>query len=173
MADDVSDLPLIPEDSISPDDAVDAAAASRLDSGDLSLVEDPPEPFGKTPLFDFDKGRFVLAGGSPVYVSGLHAVEQWCLMVIHSARYAHAVFSDDFGMEDPDSPLGEAADVDAAISDWGVRLEDALLVHDRITALENFTAHAEDDVIFIDSFEVVTDEGDRLDLSGTTLEVGA
>lgn len=167
----MSDFSLIPADDATAD--LDAAEASALEASDVLFpAEDPPEPFGRTPKFDFEAGRMVKAGGEPIWVTGLDALEQWCLMAIYSARYAHAVFTDEFGMEEPDSPLGlaeEAALVE--VTDWGARMTEALLVHDRIAAVEDFSARIEDDVIYIDRFDVVTDEDERLRIGGLAVPV--
>lgn len=174
---DFSDLPLIPATEDGPDAASDAANANQsvLDAAGNPQPSPapPPVPFGRTARFDFTNGVFVKVGGSPVWVTGLDALAQWCYMTIHSARFAHAIFTDDFGMEDPESVIGEAADMDEAISDWGDRLQDALTVHDRITGVENFAAHydADNGAVVIDSMTVVTDD-DELNMTNVAVPVG-
>lgn len=172
MASDASDLgfELLPADDegVPPAADLDAAAASAV-AADAPVVSAPPEPFGRTPLFDFEEGRYVRAGGSPVWVTGLRALEQWCLMAIHTARYAHPVFSARFGMDRPESPIG-VVDVQEEMSDWGERLRDALLVHDRIVSVENYSAFfdAPSQVVYF-SFDVVTDEEERLAFTAVPL----
>jgi hypothetical protein len=162
----LDDFPLIPAtDATSSDEDLDAAEASALEALEQpTLEEDPSIPFGRTPLFDFATGRMVRAGDDVVWVSGLRAVEQWCLMAIYSARFAHSVFTEEFGMEEPERGLGHAVGIEEEVSDWGQRLEDALLVHDRIVAVEDFegTYLADQGVLFIRRFTVVTDEDDRI-----------
>lgn len=161
----LDDFPLIPdpEPDLSPEDDLAAAARSLAEAADTPVLEEePPEPFGKTPLFDFERGRLVRAGSSPVYVSGLRAVEQWCLMALHTARYAHPVVSDDFGMEEPDGLRGHVFEEELA-SDWGERLEDALLFHDRITAVEDVTVRwFPEHGLLLAEFVAVTDEEETL-----------
>lgn len=160
-----ADLPLIPSDEteLDPDTDVALAEESLLAAADGRAAQAPAlTPFGRTPMFDFDRGRFARAGDAVVWVSGLEAVAQWCLMAVHSARYAHrGVFTADFGMEEPDAVIGQAADVEEALSDWGARLSDALLVHDRIVAVEEFTAEWDPlRGVALARFSVVTDAGD-------------
>lgn len=173
MADQVDDLPLVPDDDLgsTPDEDLDAAAASALEAWPTPAEGRQPVPFGKTPLFDFEKGRFVKRGGlegtdspgAPVFVSGVDALKQWCLMAIYSARFAHPVFTGAFGMEIPESVIGEATGIPVAIADWGARMQEALLVHDRIVSVEDYEGvwDAEEGIITT-SFTVITDQSDRL-----------
>lgn len=172
--DPLADFPLVPAgEEVTPELDLAAAAASALDAQDAAVLPDAaPIPFGRTPLFDFETGRMVRAGGDPVWVTGLAAVEQWCLMAAHSARYAHSVFTAAFGMEEPDSPIGEVTLIAEETSDWGERLAEALLVHDRVIAVDAVELRAEDDALYIDGFEVVTDEEDRLAIGPLTVALG-
>lgn len=134
------DFTLIPADdeAVTPDADLDAAAASALaEPGDVAGDEDAPEPFGRTPAFDFAAGRFVRQGGSPAWVTGLDSLKQWCLMALHSARYAHPVFTEDFGHEFPTSTVGTAGpEAVEEADDFFARLRDAWLVHDRIADVQ-------------------------------------
>lgn len=111
--------------------------------------------------------------GEIVWVTGIEALKQWCLMAIYSARFAHPVFSEQFGMEEPESPLGELIDVAEFVSDWGARLTEALLVHERIAAVENIDATFDPDQQLISfAFEIVTDEEERVAVEPVTLTLG-
>lgn len=168
------DFTLLPDDVVlSADEDLQAAAAGALAlPDDVTPAVDPaPEPLGRTWQFDWEARRFVRRGQSPAETSGFGALEQWCLMAIHSARYAHAVFSDEFGMEDPDAPLGEFA-VGEILADWQRNLVDALLVHERITAIENVdvTWDPSDGTLYLNGFDVVTDEEQRLTFGELAIE---
>lgn len=154
---------LLPPDDlpVTPGDQVDAAAAALLDDPyAVPQRQGAPVPFGRTWRFDFDAGRMERAGGGPRVVSGHDALIEWCQMALRTARYAHAVFSDRFGMERPDGPLGLADPTEEA-SDYAARLTDALVAHERITAVEDVEVFIdrEEGAIIIDRFVVVTDEG--------------
>lgn len=131
-------LPVDDED-FSPEADLAAAAASALEEPDAQVPEseDPPEPAGYTWAFDFTAGRFVRHGSAPAVVSGRAAVEQRCLMALNSARYAHAVFSPAFGVEDPMHGVGLAGDeAREAADDWRVKVREALLVFDDVTDVQ-------------------------------------
>lgn len=171
----IDDFSMLPaDDEISPAADVDAAEASAIAAADPILeAAEPPEPFGRTPLFDFERGRMVRAGIEPVWVSGRDAVKVWCLMALYSARYAHAVFTDAFGMDDPEGPIGLAADAREAGSDWVEHAREALLVHDRISAVEIAARYVPaDQTMYIDRLEVITDEDESLDFGSLSVRMG-
>jgi len=149
------------------------AEASALAPDFASASQEAPEPLGRSWLLDWDIGCFRRRGDSAVVVAGLDALAQWCQMALHSARFAHQVFSDDFGVEQPEEIIGQIP-TPAIIRDFGRRIERALLVHDRIASVENFEAHVVDAgaAIELDSLDVITDEQDVLSLAGTILEIG-
>jgi hypothetical protein len=165
------------DEGVSAEADLEAAAASALeDAGAETAAEDeePARPFGRTWVFDFGKGRFVRQGGAPAETRGAGALQMWCLMAVHSARYAHRVFSDDFGMEHPEDPMGRLL-TDERVAEYAERLQEALLVHDRIVAVENFDAAFDPSqgVLLIRSFDVVTDDEDRIPFDGLTITVEA
>lgn len=106
----------------------------------------------------------LVSPGAPVWVTGHDALTQWVLLTIYTARFAHRVFTDAAGMELPDSIIGEVVGIDAAVADWGVRLEEALTTHDRISSVENYEASYDGDagIVYVTNFDVVTDEGETI-----------
>lgn len=159
----------------SPDDQIAAAAAGAL-AVPVSLRQVAPQPvvpFGRSWQFDWEAGQFIHAGASPADTHGFGALEQWCLMAIHAARYAHPVFSDQFGMENPDSPIGEFAEGEI-LADWQRALVDALMVHDRVTSVENMDLDWDPStgILTINNFDVVTDEDQTVAVSDVTLQLG-
>jgi hypothetical protein len=174
VADDLDGLELLP----ATDEALDGETALAA-AAESVLAEDEPDevlvPFGRTWLFDWEHGRFVRDGLAPKEVRGTEALAVWAGMAMHAARYAHPVFGPDFGMEYPESVIGQAVDLQEPAGDWGARAEEALQAHDRVTGIEDFEAHWEPDegVIVIDTLEVLTDaesteENPRL----TDLQIG-
>jgi hypothetical protein len=168
------DFELLPADDegLSPADELAASVAGAVaEPGAVQPDANPaPAPFGKTWVFDFETGRFVRAGASPVPTNGFGALQQWVLMAVHSARYAHSVFTDEFGMESPDDGIGELRSAEM-VSDYEQRLREAVLVHDRVTALQNFAASYNpiEGVLYISYFEVVTDEEEVVPSGDITL----
>jgi hypothetical protein len=158
------------DDAVSPADALKAAAASAVDEPTGEVVPEPPQPLGMSWAFDWDRGRFIRQGNAPAEVRGLDALREWCLMTVNSARFAHTVFSDEFGVDRPDDLIGEL-DVDEMVSDFEERIREALLVHDRIAGVEDFEADwdPETGILTISEFDVLTDDDMPLDLSGVQL----
>lgn len=170
-------FPFLPDDvKISPEDDLAASIARQLDvpAQAVALPEDQTIPFGRSWEFDFEQGRFVRAGASPIETRGFGALIQWCYMAIHTARLAHKrVFSSQFGMDVPDEPLGEFPEGEI-LADWQRSLAEALLVHDRISSVENLSLDWDpvEGVLTIESLDVVTDESDQLSLGGVQINIG-
>lgn len=172
-----ADFTMLPVDDPQTSAADDVAAAT---AGALALPDsvpvapdDPPVPFGKSWRFNWEAGQFVRVGEAPAETTGFGALEEWCQMALHSARFAHPVFSDDFGMEEPESLIGEFARGES-LADWERHLIEALLVHDRVSAVQNVTLRwdSTQGVLYVDSLDVVTDEDDVLRVGGIALQVG-
>lgn len=174
MAADDLDFELLPSDDegLSPAEELQAAIAGAVaePGAVIPQAEEAPRPLGRTWVFDFEAGRFVRSGGSPAPTSGFGAVQQWVLMAAHTARYAHKVFSDEFGMERPEEGVGELSGTEI-VSDYEQHLREAVLVHDRITALDKFVAAVDplSGDLIITYFEIVTDEEEVISFSNITL----
>lgn len=148
------------DDLLTPEDDLNAAAASALEdpNAPIPVAGNVPEPLGVSWLFDFEAGRFVRQGGAPARVTDVESLKQWCLAALNSARYAHAIFSDEFGMEHPVDDLGAAVATEV-VTDFATRIRDALLVHDRISDVTDIISSFDplSGIVFV-SFVVVTDE---------------
>lgn len=160
-ADDL-DLDLVPADeaAIEPDDDLAAAAASALEDPAVPEVEDPIEPFGYSWQFDYDAGRFFRQGSSPARVSDFGTLREWCMTALNSARFAHAIFSEGFGVTQPQGPVGAAGDVaDDLADDWREEAREALLVHDRVAEVELTVEYDPvEGAVFVRDLVVTTDE---------------
>ena len=56
--------------------------------------------YGKSWLFDFEKGDFVTDGaGRVVEADGHTAWVQWCVKAVLTERFAHVIYSTDYGSE--------------------------------------------------------------------------
>lgn len=171
---------MIPADT-AVDPAADLAAAvagAVAQPAALSVTPAPaiaPIPFGSSWVFDWEAGQFVWQGASPQQTtSEFGGLEQWCLMAVHAARYAHAVFSDEFGMEKPNEPIGNlpSAEIEA---DWSQNIVEALLVHDRITSVENLLLDwdPQTGILSIVTMDVVTDADDQtVTLTNVQIPIG-
>jgi hypothetical protein len=172
-----NDYSLTPADDpqSSPQADLDAANAGALASQDavVPVDPDPVVPLGASWLFDWNAGQFVRTGQSPSPVSELDALVEWAQMAIHTGRYAHPIFSDVFGVDEPDSVIGEFA-VGEALADWQRELVEALMVHDRITSVENITLDWDPTtgVLTILSLDIITDKDATVTVSDVTLQAG-
>lgn len=161
---------LIPGDSAE-DERVDAAEASALAEEEEQTEDEDLMPLGMSWVFDFEAGRFMQGGQGPLRAYGEDALVQWCLMAMNSTRFAHAVFSEAFGVESVEDLIGAVMASEIA-GEFEARLRDALLVHDRIVDVADFavTYDGASDTFFVDSFTVVTDEEERVAVTETTLQ---
>lgn len=177
LTEDLGGLELLPADDegLAPEEDLAAAVASALEDLPAEAVEAAPEPFGRSWLWDRDAGRFVRDGSSPKEVRGRDALAQWCDAASHTALGAHPIFDAEFGMDEPEDIIGQAADVDERASDWAERLRDALMHHDRITSVENVNVVYDQDagIVYVRTLDVFTDEEEStapLQLGGFTIE---
>lgn len=155
---------LLPADDVlDPADDLGASAASALEQIPAAAAAEPVEPLGRTWLFDYNAGRFVRDGTAPREVRSRQALGVWAGLALKTARGAHAVFSPQFGMDDPDGVIGAAADAQDKANDWQADAIDALLVHDRIASIENVVVEfaVDEGVFYVRSMDIYTDlEGD-------------
>lgn len=102
----------------------------------------------KTYKLDFEKGR---CGGQ---IEGLEAMEQVIFKVLKTIRFAHLIYSDDYGFE---NMIGhERLFVQAELPR---RIKESLLQDERITSLENMELSFEKDEAYV-SFTAITIYGD-------------
>lgn len=160
---------LLPADDAAPtpEEEVEEAVASALAPDYVALPGEAPEPLGKTWLFDFAERRMVMRGQAPAEATGEAAIQVWCLTALHSAQYAHAIFSDAFGTERAGDPIGDV-DVPPLIRDYEARLRAALTVHDRIDDVTDFDADWDPatGVLVVHQFHVVLDDETALAVVG-------
>lgn len=159
-ADDLG-MELIPADDaeVTADEELAVAVESALAPEFEPIPTAQPTPLGSTWLFDFEAGRFVMRGADAARVTGAEALAVWCQTAIHTARYAHGIFSDQFGMERAGDPIGEAH-VAPLIRDYEDRLRRALTVHERIADVTDFEADYDPatGILTIHQFDVVLDD---------------
>lgn len=152
--------------SLNPDEEL-AAAIDSLRAPIPPLSADEPRPYGMTWDFDFLAGRFRRVGKAPRPLYGIEGLPMWIEAALRTARQAHHVFSAEFGMEDPESVYGNLL-THEAVADFERRMREALLVHDRITAVEDFVASYDPSTgeLDIENFAVVVDDGQAQEFGG-------
>lgn len=66
---------------------------TQLDFNDVE-VEEELEPIGKTFLYDFEKGDFVMVDGKLVELFGLDSLKQWILKVMKTESFRFRIYAD-------------------------------------------------------------------------------
>lgn len=131
------------------------------------IVEQQTEPapkYGKSWLFDFAKGDFVVDGSGRVVEADSHtAWAQWCVKAVLTERFAYVIYSTDYGSEIEQAlkqPSRKAveAELERVITE-------ALLADPRTQVVRDFSFRWQGDQVFV-AFTVVPVIG-----SPETLEV--
>lgn len=171
LPEDPSFTMVVPSTAPTPDDALAAAISQALPTI-TTLQGSTPIPLGMTWQFDVQAGRFVTAGGQPVAVSGPDAVAMWCSMALKTARFAFRVFSNQFGIVAPESTIGVLV-TGELLADYAEAAIDALMVHDRITDVQDFAPEweASSRAIVIPAFRVILDDQQPVTLLDTRVSL--
>lgn len=116
---------------------------------ELEVIESPLLPT-RTYNLDFERGRCL------GMIDGLEAMEQAIRKVLRTVRFAHMIYSEDYGFE---NMIGhERLFVQGELPR---RIKEALLQDERITAIENFKLTFEKDAALV-SFTCQTLYGDAV-----------
>lgn len=131
------------------------------------LVEHQTEPapkYGKSWLFDFEKGDFVVDGAGRVKGADGHtAWAQWCIKAVLTERFAHVIYSSDYGTELDQAKRQPARQ--AVEAELERVITEALLADPRTQVVRDFSFRWQGDQVFV-AFTVVPVIG-----SPETLEV--
>lgn len=152
------------------DMAVDEALEAALGGAIVPASNYEPAPLGRSWAFDFETGQFARGGGaSPIVVTGEASPRMWVLKALHTARLAHPVYTEDYGVELPFDLVGGRVTPEG-IGRYAAAVTDALLVHDRIAAVEDFAfSYDPDDDALEVAFAVVLDGGARVPVDPVSL----
>lgn len=138
--------------------ANDLQAAVGLLSNDDASEDDTPLPFGRTWAFDFETGQFLRHGTAPAVVNELDGLRVWIEKTLRTARGAHPIYSENYGTDFPYEGIGEPFSAEA-VGVLTTAISEALLVHDRILDVTEFTFTGDlsSDVLFV-NFRVLVDD---------------
>lgn len=161
-------IELLPDDGID----LDPATSDFYDEFDIDPDDQldtqifDPYPYGKSWAWDFSARRFVKFGPNPAQTNDLDTLKSWIQKTMITGKGAHVIYTDDYGVENPDSLIGFASDP-VAQNQWAINIKEALMRHDRITDVTDFKFHTEDggESLFVD-FSVTTDDNTTVDLEG-------
>ncbi len=123
-----------------------------LDDDEIE-VEQQEEKEPKDYEIDFVTGK--LTGN---VISGVKAIEQWIRIVLNTDRYFYTQYSWDHGSE-LNTLIGKCAKQDYVESEVKRMIEDALLINENITGIENLVCSIKGDKLTA-SFTVQTTFGE-------------
>ena len=114
---------------------------------------EPAPKYGKSWLFDFKKGDFVLDGaGRVVEADGHTAWVQWCVKTVLTERFAFLAYSWDYGVEIEEALKNpNRAAIEAEVERT---ITEALLVDPRTELVRDFAFRWQADELYV-SFTVV------------------
>jgi hypothetical protein len=133
-----------------PNDGSAVTADDELDAALGNVVVDDPRalrPQGRSWAFDFERGQFIARGRGPAEVHGEAALRVWIEKTLRTARFAHTIYSDGYGIDMPDV-IGRAP-TPGRIGQYTEAVKAALLVHDRIEGVADFRFTQSPDVDFL------------------------
>lgn len=123
-------------------------------------IEEFPEdlpPIGKSFLFDFAKGEFVMRDGKMVPLYGIDALKMWIEKTLRTERYRFPIYEEvEYGVSLEDL-IGSNYPRDFVESEIQREVTTALERHPHITAIENWQFERDGKWMKI-SFTVVTPE---------------
>lgn len=165
----IDDVPLEPEEEL---ELLDDELESFPDADDIVVTEEEPPPIGRSWAFDFQHNRFergVRAQG-PLETHGQTTLRYWVEKCLRTARGAHPIHPEDYGMNDPTGNFGlPLAEAKGANLEGDIR--DALTFHPNIVDVTDFysASNPDEDYLAV-SFTVVLD--DETALQFTEVPIG-
>lgn len=160
---------LLPADG--PDVTTDELLAQALGVLTDPIVEDTtPQPLGRGWAFDWATGQFHRHNNQPVSVFGIDNLTVWIEKTLRTARLAHLIYSDNYGIEYVEI-VGHTFEA-ATAGLYANAVSDALTVHDRIASVKDFRFSYDpdvDDEALQCSFTVVLDAGSALTVGPLTV----
>ena len=115
-------------------------------------------PLAREVAWDFTRDQPIWRSGRPVYVTGADAVLVWAWNCIHTERFAHDVFTADYG-QDLTKLIGQPYGDEVRQSEAIRKLREALLINPYITAVDQISASFEGSWLHI-SFNLTTIYGE-------------
>lgn len=114
----------------------------------------------KTFAFDFKTGDFVMKNGNPVVLTGIDALKLWIEKVMRTQSGRYSIYNgEQYGTNIEDLVIGKSYKFDFAESELRREIEEALLQHEDIKRVENFTAEKIGSVLNIE-FTLLTVYGE-------------
>jgi uncharacterized protein DUF2634 len=141
-------------------DAALAEAEDAIDASELVVTTEPaPTPLGRSWAFDFTTKRFVMAGHQPVETRRTQTLEYWIQKTLRTPLGGSVIHPPGYGFVKPTEIFGGPLDA-ADVSTLQEKVEDALLPHPSISAIEGFEAEPDPELeeALLMRFHVITDD---------------
>lgn len=120
-----------------------------IDAPDTGQAPSPTTlPLAREVDWDFKTNTPVWRNGEPVIVTGQRAVLVWAWNALHTPRFAHDVFSHNYGLE-VDALIGKPYSAAVRQSEAVRMVRDALLINPYITAVHQIYARFEGSTLYL------------------------
>jgi hypothetical protein len=152
---------------INPDLALNAALAPSMPTNSA-----PAQPLGRGWAFNFLTNEFVANGLSPAVVYEQDQLAVWIEKAVRTAKFAHPIYGNAFGMNDPFLLIGQPY-TSELVGEYIDQITAALEVHDRIQTVTNFQFIQDPmtDQVYV-TFTVVLDDDDLDPVQMDAIPVG-
>lgn len=129
-----------------------------IDQPDVGELLDTGLPLCRETDWDFKNNRPVWRGGNPVFVTGARAVLVWAWNALHTERFAHDIFSSDYG-PDFTGLVGQTYSEEVRQSEAIRIVRETLMVNPYITAVTQVNAAFSDSKLTL-NFKMTTIYGE-------------
>lgn len=132
-----------------------------LEYEDEEVLEEDVPKIGKSFLFDFKKGEFVLKDGKMVVLEGIEAMKMWILKVIRTEKFRFRIYESSEYEEDEqygvtlEDLIGSNFDREFIEAEIEREVTEALLLHEYIVSVDEW-AFERDSKKMVVSFVVTT-----------------
>lgn len=156
------------DDETTPDQRLEAALSGLTPTAD----PDTQIPFGRGWDYDFVNNTFLQRNHTPAEVSGTAQLRVWIEKTLRTARFAHPIYDEQYGVDGLWEAFGHNFNP-GLIGRLEQHTREALLVHDRITQVTDFTfdGSANSSALYM-SFRVLVDDDTSSDLSFSGVPLG-
>ena len=129
----------------------------------LAVAENASAELGKSFLFDFSKGDFVVNDGRLVVTDDTTAVKVWVEKILRTEKDRYAVYKGlSYGTSIEDLIIGTNYNISFTESELKREIEESLIQHPYISGISNFILIRETSGITAE-FTVVLKDGTRVD----------
>lgn len=105
-------------------------------------------PVYKEIAWDFERDTMIIKNGKPVIVEGNDAIKIWIYKTIKTERYKYLIYTWDYGCE-INNLIGKGLPNDLIKSEVARYIEEALLINQYITSIDDFELDFSDGVLTI------------------------